>query len=96
MRTVAGEGRVRVAVDEPGDGAEPPTVDLVHVAVDSGRLAHGADRLDQPVAHENECVLHDLDLTERGAAERAPRSGRRRELREVADEEPAHRGERQS
>ncbi len=90
VRTVAGERRVRVAVDEPGDGAEPTTVDLVHVAVDAGETHHGAERLDQPVAHENECVLHDLDLAEGGAAQRCPRSGWRRELREVADEEPAH------
>jgi hypothetical protein len=90
VRTVAGERRVRVAVDEPGDGTEPVPVDLVHVAIDRREAGHRTDCLDEPVAYEDERVLDHLDLAEGRAAEHGAWNGRGCELREIADEEPAH------
>ena len=54
-----------------------------------GKIAHRADRLDLPVAAEHERVLDHPHVAERGAAERAAAS-RRRDLREVADQQAGH------
>ena len=78
-----------MAVDKPGNRAEPPSVELFDVAVDRPELAHRADRLDHAAAAEDVRILEHVDLTERRAAERRTRSGRSRELREVADEHAA-------
>ena len=47
VRAIAGERRVRVAVDEPGDRREPSAVDLLDVAVERRQVAHSADLLDE-------------------------------------------------
>ena len=67
---VAAERRVRVAVDEPRDRAEPAAVDLVDVAVERRQVAHPPHRLDRVAVAEDVRVLEHLDLAERG-----PRSG---------------------
>jgi len=90
VRTVAGERRVRVAVDEPGDCSKATTVDLRHVAVELRQVAHPADVLDAPLVNDDVGVLDNLDPAEHLAAERRGTAGRRRELREVTNEQPAH------
>ena len=86
---VAGEAGVRVAVDEPRDGAEPAAVDLLDLAVEPRpQLAHRTDGGDSPVLAEDVRVLDDLDPAERVAAKRRLAAGGRRELCEVADEQP--------
>ena len=91
---VTREGGVRVAVDEPRDRREPPTVDLLDVvalavAVDP-KVAHRTNRLDEAVAHEHVRVLDHLDLAERATAERQLGDARSHDLGQVADEQPAH------
>ena len=56
VRTVAHERRMRVAVDETGDGAEPASVDLLDVAGERREVAHGPHRLDRAVADEDKRV----------------------------------------
>src|SRR5439155_134330 len=57
LDAVASERGVRVTVDEPGDGAEAPTVELLDLAVESRKVAHAPHGLDQAVDAEHECVL---------------------------------------
>ena len=78
---------VRVAVDEPGERAEAAAVELLDLAVERRKLGHRPDRLDPPVAAENEGVLDHVHLAERGAAQGRAGSGGRDRLSEVADEE---------
>src|SRR6266566_6405200 len=59
---VAAEGRVRVAVDEARDRAEPTAVDLDDVTRDGREVAHAPHRLDRLAAEEHVRVLDQLDL----------------------------------
>ena len=91
---VAAEARVRVAVDEAGDGREPAAVDLLEIGVsgrarDGGQIAHCSDRLDLPVSAEDERVLDHPHVAKARATKR-PTASRRGDLREVTDKEPAH------
>ena len=85
---------MRVAVDEARDRAEAAAVDLDDVAVERRQVAHAPDRLDRLAAAEDVRVLEHVDLAERGPAQRRVAPGRRRELREVADEQRARVGSR--
>ena len=88
LDAVAAERRMRMAVDEPRDRAEPAAVDLDDLAVEqpAGRACAPPPRSTSPRA-EHVRVLEHVDLAERGPAQRrlAPRG--RRELREIADEQ---------
>ena len=87
LDAVAAERRVRVAVDEPRDRAQPAPVDLDDVAVERRQVAHAPHRLDRVAGAEDVRVLEHLDVAERGAAQRRLTAGRRRQLRQVADEQ---------
>ena len=87
LDAVAAESRVRVAVDEARDRAEAAPIDLDDVAVERRQVAHAADGGDRVVLAEDERVLEDVDLAERSPAKRRTAAGRRRDLREVADEQ---------
>src|SRR5205823_12713645 len=87
LDTVAAERRMRVAVDEAGDRAPSPPVDLDHVAVERRQVAHAADRADRVAVAEDERILDDVDLAERRSAQGRAATRRCRDLREVADEE---------
>ncbi len=89
---VAREARVRVAVDEARDRGEAAPVELLDVAAERAEVAHAPRRRDAPVLAEHVGVRRDLDLAQRRAPERRAASRRRRDLREVADEERAHDG----
>ena len=89
LDAVAEKARVRVAVDEPGDRAESASVELLDVAVERRQVAHAADRLDRAAGTEDVRVRQHVDLAERGSAQWGLGAGRRRELREVADEQAA-------
>ena len=88
LDTVAAERRVRVAVDEPGNRAQTASVELAYVAVERRQVAHATNSLDRVAGAEYVRVLEHVDVAERGSAQRclAPRG--RRELREIADEQP--------
>ena len=64
LHAVAGKAGVRVAVDEPGDRAEPAPVDLVHLAVELRKVAHAADGLDRSAGAEDVRVFDHVDLGE--------------------------------
>ena len=87
--TIAREARMRVAVDEPWDGAEPAPVELDDVALQAAELAHGADARDEAALAQDERLLDRLDASEVRAAERGALTCRGGELREVADQEAA-------
>ena len=87
LDAIAAESRVRVAVDEPRDRAEPPAVDLDDLARDGGQVAHAPHRLDRVAVAEHVRVLDDVDRAEIAPAQRRVRARRRRKLREVADEQ---------
>ena len=91
MHPVAREARMGVAVDETGDRSEAPAVDLVHVGEIGRQIAHRADHLHLAVAAEDEGVLDDLHVAEAVPPQRAAVPARRRDLRQVADEESGHR-----
>ena len=69
---VAAERRMRVAVDEPGNRAEPGAVELLDLAVDRLEVAHPPDRGDRLAAAEDVRVLDHVDRAQVGAA-RGPR-----------------------
>ena len=58
---VAAPRRVGVAVDEPGDRAEPATVELLELAVERGQVAHAPDRRDRVAVAEDERVVDHVD-----------------------------------
>ncbi|MGZ4424856.1 MAG: hypothetical protein ACXVZK_09285 [Gaiellaceae bacterium] len=64
LHAVAGKAGVRVAVDEPGDRAEPAPVDLLHLAVEPRKVAHAADALDRSAGTEDVRVFDHVDLDE--------------------------------
>src|SRR5581483_9197215 len=76
-----------MAVDEPRNGAQAAAVDLDDVAADRRQIAHPPDRGDRLALAEDVGVLEDLDLAELSPAQRRTGPGRRRHLREVADEQ---------
>ena len=94
LHAVAGKAGVRVAVDEPGDRAEPASVDLVHLAVETRKVAHAADALDRSARAEDVRVFDHVDLGELASPQRGSRPCRCRELFQIADEQaaPAARG----
>jgi phage repressor protein C with HTH and peptisase S24 domain len=91
LDAVAAEARMRVAVDEARQRAEPAAVELLEVAVGRREVAHAADRGDATVLAENVRVLEHRELAERPPPERRLVAGRRDQLGQVADEEPARR-----
>ncbi len=78
-----------MAVDEPGNRRQPAAVELLDLA-EEREVGHRADRGDVPVLAEHEGVRGDLDVAQRGATERRVLSSRRRDLREVADQQGGH------
>ena len=62
LHPVAGERRMRVAIDEPRHGAPSAAVELLDVAVDRAQLAHAADVGDFAVVDEHVRVLDDVDV----------------------------------
>ena len=91
LDAVAGEARVRVAVDEARDRREPATVDLLDVVIEARQVAHRSRRRDATVLAQHVRVSDDVDLAQRVAAKRRGAPRRRRDLREVADEESRRR-----
>ena len=87
LDTVAGEACVRVAVDEPRQGAEAAAVELLGVADAAVEVAHPPHRLDAPAAAEDIRILGHLDAAEVATAQRRALAGRRHHLREVPDEQ---------
>ena len=84
---VAAERRMRVAVDEARDRAQPAAVDLDDVAVEPRQVPHAPHGLDRVAGAEHVRVLEHLDFAECGPPQRRLAARRRRELREVADEQ---------
>jgi hypothetical protein len=78
---------MRVAVDETGDGAAAPAVELVHLAAERPEVAHPTDGGDRLAVHEDVGVLEHVDVCESGAAQRGVRARRARHLRQVAQQE---------
>src|SRR2546426_2728492 len=87
LDTVAGEARVRVAVDEPGNGAQSAAVELHDVAGQGRKVAHETDGLDLPALAEHEGVFEHVHLAQRLPAQRRTAARRRDQLREVANQE---------
>jgi hypothetical protein len=85
---VAGEARVRVAVDEPGERAQATPVELLDLARKRTELGHPPHSDDAAVLAEDICVLDDFDPPEIGAAQRPVGAGERHDLSEVAHEQP--------
>ena len=88
-RPVAGEAGVRVAVDEPRDRAVPAAVELLDVAVERRQVTHAAHGCDPAVLAEHVRVLDHVDARRARGRAAARRPRRRRELGEIADEQPA-------
>ena len=88
LDAVSAPRRMRVAVDEARDRAQPPPVDLLHVAVERSEVTHSPDRLDPALGAEDVRVLEHRDSAEIGAAPRSRTGCRRRDFNEVADEQP--------
>ena len=86
---ISREARVRVAVDEPRHRSQAPTIELLHVAVERAEFTHAPDVLDAAFGAEDVRVFQHVHLAKRGAAEGRGRASRRRDLAQVADEEPA-------
>ena len=88
---VAAERRVRVAVDEPRHGAEATALHLHDLAVECWEVAHPPHGLDRLAGAEDEGVLDHLDSAERRPPQRSSHARRRRELREIAQEQASRR-----
>ena len=84
---IAREARVRVAVDEPRNRTQPATVDLLDFPAQRREVAHCPNGGDTALLAEDVRALDDVDGTEVGSPERRWPRSRRRNLREVADEE---------
>ena len=65
---VAGEARVRMAVDEPGNRREAPAVELDDVGAERPQVAHAPDRADPAVFAEHVCVVGHRDVPQRVTA----------------------------
>jgi hypothetical protein len=85
LDTVAGEARVRVAVDEPRDRTEAAAVQLVDVTVERRQIPHAAYGRDATLLTEHERVLEQDRLAQGSPSQRRRRARRRGELLQVAD-----------
>jgi hypothetical protein len=85
--TVAPERRVRVAIDETRDRAQPAAVELDELAVEGREIAHPAHSLDRLSVAEDEGVFEYRDVAEGRAAQGRTGSGRRGQLRQIANEQ---------
>jgi hypothetical protein len=92
LDAVAREARVRVAIDETGNRAATASVDHVDLRVRDLELAHAADGLDPSLRAEHVRVLDHLDVRQ-PTQRRLVSCARRRELLEVANQEPALAGD---
>src|SRR3954451_22980089 len=70
LYAVSDKARVRVAVDEPRNRAEAPSVDLGEVARRRLEVAHLAGCDDAPSLTQDEGLLDNLNVTKRRAAQR--------------------------
>jgi hypothetical protein len=84
---VSSEARVRVAIDEARDSAQPAAVKLGDLTAEPAQVAHPAGCRDPAVLAENERILDDIHLAERLPAQGHLVARGGRELREVANEE---------
>ncbi len=84
---VAAERRVRVAVDEPRHGAQATALHLHDLAAECGKVAHPPHGLDRVAGAEDEGLLDHLGIAERRSPQRRSTACRRRELREIAEEQ---------
>ena len=85
---VTAEARVRVTVDQARHRAPPATVDLDRLLATNGlEISHAPHRGHATTLGEHVRVLDHLDLPEGRSAQGSGVSGRRGELREIADEE---------
>jgi hypothetical protein len=89
---VAAEACVRVTVDQTRDRAQPTPIELLDRTVEARELAHPTDACDTTLLAENESVLEDLHLPQSVPAQRRLPPRGRRELRQVADEQPGRAG----
>jgi hypothetical protein len=90
LDAVAREARVRMTVHQARHGAKAAAVELLDLAVERLQLTHAPDSLDLRVTAEHVRVLDEVDIAERGPAERRPHPTRSRELGEVPDEQAAN------
>jgi hypothetical protein len=88
LDAIAAKACMRVTVDQPGDRGQAPPVQHVDVAAELRELSHLPDRGDQAVLAEHERVLQNVDVPKGPSAQRRMRARGRRELRDVADEQP--------
>ena len=88
MSPVAREARMRVAVDEARERAEPAPVELLDVAVQGAELAHPPHLGDAAVLAQDVAALDDVDAAEIDSPQRRARARRGHDLLEVADEQP--------
>jgi hypothetical protein len=84
---VTREARVRVAIDESGDRAQPTAVQLDDVAAERAEILHAADTGNATLLAEDVRIFDDLDLPERLAAQGRLPPGGCCELRQVAHEQ---------
>ena len=89
LDAVAREARMGVTVDEPRDCRQPAAVELLDLAVDRADVCHAPDLCDSPVLAEDVRILEHVERPQRVAAQRRILSGRARDLREVANQEPS-------
>ena len=87
MSAIAGEARVRVAVDEARERAEPAPVELLDVSAQGAELAHPPHLGDVAVFAQHVAALDDVDTPEIDPPQRRARACRRHDLLEVADEQ---------
>ena len=69
LDAVAAKRRVRMAVDEAGDGAEAATVELLDVPIERRQLRHRAHCLDRPAVAEHVRALDELPLAQAGSTQ---------------------------
>jgi hypothetical protein len=86
LDAVAAERRMRVAVDEPREPAQPAPVELLDVAGDRSELGHAPERLHLAVAAEHVGVLEHRHVAQHRAPQRRRGGRRRRQLRKVANQ----------
>ena len=65
LDAVAAESRMRVAVDEARDRAQPSTVHLDDISAERREVAHAPDRVDHLARAEDKSILEDFDVAER-------------------------------
>jgi hypothetical protein len=94
VHAVADEACVGMTVNEAGNGAQPPSVDLGDVAVQAPKVAHPSHGRDRCAVAEDVGVLEHLHVPKRRSPQWSSGSRRSGELREIAEEQaaPAARG----